>query len=102
MKRRILTGSAALLTVGATALTVFGYNLWSYCCGHCTASTFFTLGPFGLTLLALNTLAAAILVALRVRRRLRHSRFRCRCGGVLAEGWDYCPDCGETASPIHS
>jgi hypothetical protein len=101
MKRSILTGSAALFIIGATALTVFGYNLWSYCCGHCTVSTFFTLGPFGLTLLALNALAAVVLIALRIHRRMRHSRFHCRCGGVLAEGWDYCPDCGEAASPIH-
>lgn len=97
MKGRFLTGSAALL-VGVTILTVIGYNFWAYCCGHCTVSTFFTLGPFGLSLLALNALAAATLVALRVRRSRRRSRSRCRCGNDLAEEWGFCPDCGEPAS----
>lgn len=101
MKRRILTGSAALLIIGTTVLIVFGYNFWSYCCGRCTASTFLNPGPFGLALLALNALAAAVLVALRFHRRMRHSRVRCRCGTNLAEGWFFCPDCGEAASPTH-
>jgi hypothetical protein len=98
VKRRILTGSAALLIIGMTLLAVFGYNYWSYCCGRCTVGTFLTLGPFGLALLALNALAAAVLVALRIRRRMRHSRTRCRCGATLADGWGFCPDCGEAAS----
>jgi len=101
MKRRILTGSAALLIVGATALTVFVYNTWSYCCGRCTVGTFLTLGPFELALLALNALAAVLLLALRVRRRTRRSRDRCRCGVPVAGDWAFCPACGE-AAPTHS
>lgn len=94
MKRHILTGSAALLLIGGTLLAVLGYNYWSYCCGRCTASTFLTLGPFGLALLGLNAVAAVALVVLKLRRRLRLSGTRCRCGTVLAEGWGFCPGCG--------
>jgi hypothetical protein len=94
MKRRFLSGSAALLLAGGTVLAVFFYNAWSFCCGRCTAATFLTLGPFGLALLALNLLAVFILVGLMLHRRLTLARCRCRCGITLASGWLFCPDCG--------
>jgi hypothetical protein len=96
MKRRILTGSAALLLIGVTVLSVFCYNYWSYCCGRCTARTFLVLGPFGLTLLGLDVLAAMVLVVLKIRRRLRPAEIRCRCGTTFDPEWAFCPDCGES------
>jgi hypothetical protein len=100
MKRRLLTGSAALLLTGGTVLAVFFYNTWSLCCGRCTASTFLTPGPFGLALLALNLLAVFLLVGLKLHRRLSLARCRCRCGTTLASGWLYCPDCGCAANSL--
>lgn len=101
MKRRILTGSTALLLIGLTVLSVFCYNYWSYCCGRCTASTFLTLGPFGLTLLGLDVLAGAVLSILKIRR-LKLPETRCRCGTNFSAGWSFCPDCGKPCPEKHS
>lgn len=98
MKRHLLAGSAAVILGGATLLAVFGYNAWSLCCGRCTAATFGTLGPFGLALLALNLLAAAVLVILKLRRRNALAHQRCTCGLNLSAGWVYCPGCGTVAA----
>jgi hypothetical protein len=100
MKRRLLTGSAALLLVGGTILAVFCYNTWSLCCGRCTAATFLTPGPFGLALLALNLLAVVLLAGLKLHRRLSLARFRCRCGATLVSGWLFCPDCGSAVEHL--
>jgi hypothetical protein len=98
MKRRFLSGSAALLLVGGTFLAVFCYNTWSLCCGRCTAATFLTFSPFGLVLLALNLLAVCLLVSLKLHRRRSLARCRCRCGTTLPADWLYCSSCGRAAN----
>jgi hypothetical protein len=98
MKQRLLAGSAAMLLAGGALLAVFFYNAWSWCCGRCTATTFLTLGPFGLTLLGLNLLAVFLLVGLKLHRRHALSRAHCRCGTILTAQWLYCPGCGRAAN----
>ncbi|MEJ2699723.1 MAG: hypothetical protein P8Z70_08705 [Desulfuromonadales bacterium] len=93
--RRNLTRLAVILGWGAGVfLAVFGYNLWSYCCGRCTFRTLLTPGLPGYGLLALIAAAAATLAVLKVRRRRTAAHFRCGCGLGLKEGWLFCPGCG--------
>jgi hypothetical protein len=90
-----LTRFAVLLGWGAGAvLAVFGYNLWSYCCGHCTARTFLNPGMPGYGLLLLIAAAAATFALLKRRTRRTSARSRCSCGFRLQEDWLYCPECG--------
>jgi hypothetical protein len=92
---RKLTCLAVILGWGAgVVLAVFGYNLWSYCCGRCTGRTFLTLGFPGYGLLALIAVAATTLALLRGRGRRTGARFHCTCGARLNDGWFFCPDCG--------
>lgn len=95
MKRLLLSPPTALILLLGTTLTVLVYNMWSYCCGRCSLSTFFTLGPAGLALAGANVFAFVTLVFLRRRRRCGPKNFRCRCGTRLGKGWKYCPECGD-------
>ncbi len=97
MRRRVLAGSVVLL-LGATLMAVFCYNTWSLCCGHCTATTFLTLGPFGRSLLLLNLLAVLLLLVLKRRSGGRHRRCG-RCGGAADAAWAHCPQCGAALAP---
>ena len=93
---------SALVLGGVTLLAVLVYNTWSYCCGHCAAQTLFNLWPVGTILLGANILAAATLLWLRRRRRMRSASRLCRCGADLLEGWGFCPDCGRRLPSILS
>ena len=93
MKR--LVGTGLLLLAGGTVLAVLGYNVWSYCCGHCTAQTFLSPGPFGFGLLLLIFFATAFLAWLRRRGRRSDRSHYCRCGQPLADDWRFCADCGQ-------
>ncbi len=101
MRRRVF-GTAALLLGLAVFVAVLGYNLWSYCCGRCSAQTFVTLGPFGLGLLGVALVAGLLLAVLKVRRQGRMAQLRCRCGTWLVPEWLFCPDCGASRAQPRS
>jgi hypothetical protein len=94
MNRTFWTGSLTTLLIGSAIATIFAYNLWSYCCGRCTARAFFTIGAPGGILMALSGAAALFLLHLRWRRRSYLARLRCSCGQQLGARWTFCPQCG--------
>jgi hypothetical protein len=93
MSRTLWTGSVTALLVGSSA-AIFAYNLWSYCCGRCTARAFLTIGVPGGILMGLTVAAALLLVFLKARRRTDLARLQCSCGIRLGNTWSFCPQCG--------
>lgn len=91
-------GKSLTLFAGAVGVVVVGYNVWSYCCGHCTIQTFCTLGPAGYVLLGLIAVAALSLIVLKYRKSTFASQHRCHCGTQLENQWKFCPDCGDNRS----
>lgn len=75
-------------------LTVFYYNVWSYCCGRCSGQTLLSLGIPGYTLLGLIAAALALWGGLKIHRSRRMGLILCNCGAMLQENWRFCPDCG--------
>ncbi len=101
MKTPRLVGTLTLLLLGV-GLSVFGYNLWAFSCGHCTLQTLIYFGPFGWLLLGLSAGAALSLYWLR-RRRLRHSASRaCTCGAPREAAWSFCPHCGQATTTVRA
>ncbi len=96
MKRKGFTALAreVMILFGVMVVAVLVYNTWAYCCGRCSMGTFMTLGPTGMSLLALNAVAFAVLLFLRFRRHQDPSSRSCSCGTSLGGDWQYCPDCG--------
>jgi hypothetical protein len=94
MNRTFWTSSITALLVGFSVAAIFAYNLWSYCCGRCTARAFFTIGIPGGILMGLTGAAAVLLIVLQTRRRAFLARFRCACGNHLDSTWLFCPRCG--------
>ncbi len=93
MKRGLWTSTGAVFGV-ATAMGVFAYNYWMYCCGRCTVSSLLTLGPFGLLLLGCTVAGMGLLAAMRYFRSRRYAKDTCACGILLVRSWRYCPSCG--------
>jgi hypothetical protein len=83
-----------LLLAAATALSVFGYNLWLYSCGACTIRSLLTPSVPGYLLIGLNVLLALVWVWLKQLQRIRDKRRCCPCGSQLLPAWRHCPDCG--------
>lgn len=83
------------LLAGGVGLTVLSYNVWAFRCGHCTLTTFCTLGPYSCILLALTGVAAGVLLWLKGKARRRLAKQRCACGVHLSERWVFCPVCGK-------
>lgn len=99
MNRIFWTGSITALLVGSSIAAIFAYNLWSYCCGRCTARAFFTVGPPGAILMGLAGVAGLLLVCLKASRRTALDRLQCSCGQHLGRGWRCCPQCGTVITP---
>jgi ABC-type uncharacterized transport system permease subunit len=97
MSRTLWTGSVTALLVGSSA-AIFAYNLWSYCCGRCTARAFLTIGVPGGILMGLTVAAALLLVLLKTQRRTAQARLHCACGARLGQSWTFCPHCGRSCT----
>ena len=96
MRRRVLVGAASLVLSAGVLLAVLCYNTWSYCCGNCTLANFLDPGPFGLLLLALDLVAALVLLVLR--RRAGEGERCTRCGTPCSTNWAFCSACGTALS----
>jgi hypothetical protein len=99
MNRSFWTGSITAVLVGSSIAVIFAYNLWSYCCGRCTARAFLTIGVPGGILMALAGGAALLLVFLKASRRTALARLQCSCGARLGSAWVFCPQCGASIDP---
>jgi hypothetical protein len=99
MNRNFWTSSISALLIGFTIAAIFAYNLWSYCCGRCTARAFLTIGIHAGLLIGLTGGAALILFFLRSRRRSALARSHCLCGSRLSSVWSFCPACGRSSQP---
>lgn len=76
------------------ALTIVGYNYWSYKCGYCTLSSLTSLSIPAVILIGFNLLAGLLLVVVRLRKKKQAERNHCDCGETLRRIWQFCPSCG--------
>jgi hypothetical protein len=87
-----------LLLSLATALSVFGYNLWLYRCGACTLRALITPSVTGYFLALLNGALLLVWLGLKRRNERQASRNDCSCGRRLLPVWHFCPACGRRRS----
>ena len=83
------------MPVALLLVVLVSYNLWSYLCGYCTMSSLMSFSPPAILLIAINLVAAAVLLMVRSRNKKLLQAQLCGCGTGLRTVWDYCPNCGQ-------
>lgn len=77
------------------SLTILFYNYWAVCCGRCSTSDFWRIGPH--LLLWIGMVVALFGVWLFLRRRTNRTCECRKCRRAVEPVWGYCPDCGDRA-----
>jgi len=89
-KSRLVYASAFSLL-----LVIVGYNIWSFCEGHCTTTTLMSFSfPAKLLLIGI-VVASFYLLSCKSKNKQLLRLKKCQCGVDLRENWSYCPKCGQ-------